>query len=308
MNRFLLIGGGGFIGSAITKQLLLNGSEVFVFELPEANISRLESIKEKVKIYYGNLSQHNVIKNIIKENRITTVLHLASSLIPSSTESQYYNDLENIVYPTIKLLPMFSDLGIKFVFFSSGGAVYGKKSLGKFSETDQLMPISHYGQSKLILEESIKFENRKSGLNYLIMRPSNPYGAGQSLYGKQGLIATCIYNIKHNQKIQIWGDGKVIRDYIYIDDFVQIVISLINKSEGKQIYNIGSGIGSSVNDVLDFLKHNVDKKIEIEYLESRDIDASNIVLIISKLSMIVDFDYTSLNNGIKKFLLNEILL
>lgn len=305
MNKFLLIGGAGFIGSAITKKLVLEGNEISIFELPDSNVSRLDTIKEKIRFYYGDLIQTDVITNIIRKNDIKIVLHLASSLIPSSSHSQYFDDFEKVIIPTINLLPIFSELNVKFVFFSSGGAIYGKTAKGTFSENDILEPISYYGQAKLIIEESIKFENRKSGLDYLILRPSNPYGIGQSLYGKQGLIATCIHNILKDKKIEIWGDGSVVRDYIYIDDFVEIVIYIIKNAKDKQIYNIGSGVGFSVNQVIEMLKKNINKKFEVEYSENRSVDASSIILDISKLSSLINFEYTALENGIKKFLLNE---
>lgn len=306
MNRYLLIGGAGFIGAAITKELLFKGNEVSIFELPEANISRVKSIQDRISIYRGNLTQIDVIKEIIVKNKISIVFHLASSLIPSSGEDQYNNDLENVVLPTIKLLPIFSKLKVKFVFFSSGGAIYGKKTNGIFSENDMLRPISYYGQSKLIIEESIKFESRRSGLSYLILRPSNPYGIGQSLYGKQGLIATCIHNILTNQPIEIWGDGSVVRDYIYIDDFVNIVAEILNKKAENQIVNIGSGQGYSVNQVLDVFKILIkEKNIDLKFLEGRPVDASTIVLDVTKLNSIISYEFTSLENGIKIFLYHE---
>lgn len=99
-----------------------------------------------------------------------------------------------------------------------GSTIYGVNKKEGFSESDNTEPISYYGQSKLILEESIMLEGRRQGLNYLILRPSNPYGMGQNTYGKQGLIAACIGHILNGEKITIWGDGSVIRDYIHIND------------------------------------------------------------------------------------------
>nr|WP_315177802.1 NAD-dependent epimerase/dehydratase family protein [uncultured Flavobacterium sp.] len=301
MNKFLLIGGAGFIGSAISKKLVTEGNNVSIFELPGSNCSRLESIRNSISIHYGNLNQTELIKEIIEKNAITTVLHLASSLIPSSNEEQYIADFKDVVLPTIKLLSIFSDLNVKLIFFSSGGAVYGQKSNGFFSEKDALLPLSYYGQSKLILEESIIFESRKSNLNYLILRPSNPYGIGQNLYGKQGLIATCIHNILTDQKIEVWGDGSVVRDYIYIDDFVALVINAIDKGKDKQIYNIGSGTGCSVNQVIDILRNFTTKNFEVAYLESRNVDAPSLILDINKLQNLINFNYTSITKGIHSF-------
>lgn len=300
MGNFLLIGGAGFIGSAIAKKII-EDNNVVVFELHGSNISRLKPIESNIKIYYGELTQIDLIKEILIDNSIDVVLHLASSLIPSSNNQDYIKDLKTTIIPTIRLLPVFSELNIQFVFFSSGGAVYGNKKNGFFSEQDKLKPISYYGQSKLYLEEAIKFENRKSSLQYLILRPSNPYGIGQNLYGKQGLIATCIYNILEKKEIEIWGDGRVIRDYIYIDDFVKIVLQILKKAKKNQAYNIGSGLGYSVNEVLDVLKKITNNKLKINYLEGRSVDVPSLVLNTNKIKKHINFQTTSLENGIKSF-------
>ncbi|MFZ0596870.1 MAG: NAD-dependent epimerase/dehydratase family protein, partial [Flavobacterium sp.] len=119
-------------------------------------------------------------------------------------------------------------------------------------------------------------------------------------------IATCIHNILTNQPIEIWGDGTVIRDYIYIDDFVDIVVAIINKAEENETVNIGSGKGYSVNEVLDIFKRLITtKNIDLKFLEGRSIDASAIILDVTKLNSILNYEFTSLENGIQKFLLHE---
>lgn len=304
-QNFLLIGGAGFIGSNIAKQLIKEGYSVSIFELIGTNISRLESIQSEINIYYGTLDQIDLMRSITEENAITTVLHLASSLIPSSNHEMYLKDLEKVVLPSIRLFHFFSEWNIKLIYFSSGGAIYGEKEIGLFTEKDELHPISYYGQSKLILEKSIEFESSKSGLNYIILRPSNPYGIGQNLYGKQGLISTCIHNILTDQKIQIWGDGSVIRDYIYIDDFVDIVVKVINNGMNNQIYNVGSGIGHSVNDIIGLLRNFTNKELDVEYLSSRNVDVPALVLDVTKLQHLINFNYTSIDKGVHTFYQHE---
>lgn len=301
MKNVFLIGGAGFIGSSIAKQFLADGWKISVFDLEGSNTSRLEPIRSKIKMYYGELIQTDLIRSILVNDSINVVLHLASSLIPSSNDEDYIRDLNATIIPTIKLLPVLSELKIKIVFFSSGGAVYGKKNNGFFSETDKLNPISYYGQSKLYLEESIKFENRKSNLQYLILRPSNPYGIGQNLFGKQGLIATCIDNILNKKKIEIWGDGNIIRDYIYIDDFVKIILKAVCKAKVNQTYNIGSGFGNSVNEVLEVLKRIANHKVEIIYLEGRKVDVPSLILNTDKIKRQIEYECTPLEKGIQCF-------
>jgi UDP-glucose 4-epimerase len=305
MQNILLIGGAGFIGSSIAEQLIFKNHNVFILELPGTDLSRLYQIKDRVKIYYGKLENYDLIRDILNENIIDTVIHLVSTLIPSSSLQSYLAEVEIVIKPTINLLSILSDLNVKLIYFSSGGTIYGTKKDAFFSERSPLAPISYYGQSKLLIEESIKFENRRSGLNYLILRPSNPYGIGQAIYGKQGLIAASVGNIINNKKITIWGNGSVIRDYIYIDDLVDAIISIIKLGGDNEIYNIGSGKGYSVNEVIDTLTKCIAEKIEVEYVAARSVDVPSVVLDITKLHTIFKPNYLSLEEGIRIFFLHE---
>lgn len=304
MDRILLIGGSGFIGSNIAKHLLAKSYKVFILELPDSDISVFEPIPSNLQIYYGKLSDYDFIKEIIIDNSIETVIHLASALLPSSSFESYLLEFESIIKPTIKLLKLFSELNAKFVYFSSGGTVYGKGN-NAFSEFHKTEPISYYGQSKLIIEESIKFESRILGLKYLIIRPSNPYGIGQKINGQQGLIATSIGHILNNEKICIWGDGKMVRDYIHIDDLVKGIAIILENEFDNDIFNIGSGIGYSINEIIDVLRKCIDKDFEVEYLEGRKVDVPNLVLNVEKFDNVFKSSKISIEQGIKDFYIHE---
>lgn len=302
MKNILVIGGTGFIGSNIVKQLLQQNYNISILELPSCTNPILN-----VKIHFGKLEQFDLVKKIIIEDCIDTVIHLASSLIPSSNLDDYLYEFEKIIKPTIKLLAFLAVYNIKLIYFSSGGTIYGVNKKGTFSESDQTNPISYYGQSKLILEESILLENRRIGLNYLIIRPSNPYGIGQNIFGKQGLIAASIGHILNNEKITIWGDGSVIRDYIHIDDLVSGVIKLIQSGKNNQIYNIGSGKGYSVMEIINILKKCVSVDFEPEYTEARTVDIPVMILEVSKIQQIIGSSKIPIERGIKDFYNYELL-
>lgn len=305
MKKILLIGGSGFIGFNIAKSLLVKGYSVFILELASSDISMFEPIPINLKIIYGSLSDYDLINDIIVENSIETVVHLASTLIPSSSFESYESEFDYIIKPTIKLLKLFSELNIKFVYFSSGGTVYGKGSI-PFLESHATLPISYYGQSKIIIEESIKFENRLSGLKFCIVRPSNPYGIGQKINGKQGLIAASIGHILKGEKISVWGDGEVIRDYIHIDDLVHGFTKILEKEDCNEIYNIGSGIGYSINEIITVLRKCVVKDFEVEYLEARKVDVPTLILNVDKFDSILSRTKISIEKGIEEFYIHEL--
>ncbi|WPO79528.1 NAD-dependent epimerase/dehydratase family protein [Flavobacterium sp. KACC 22761] len=302
MENVLLLGGTGFIGSNIIKYLKKERYKIFVLELP----GKIHDTNDDVTFFYGKLEQIELVKKIVVDNSINIVMHLASSLIPSSDIDAYLNEFEIIIKPTITLLPFFAKSNVRFIFFSSGGTVYGTNKSGIFSESSKTNPISYYGHSKLILEESILLEGRISNLNYLIIRPSNPYGVGQNIFGKQGLIAASIGHLLNGEKISIWGDGTVVRDYINIEDLAKGVVGIIENVDNNQIFNIGSGKGYSVNEIIDILKKCSVADFEVEYLEGRPVDVPVMILNVKKFCDIVGDTKICIEDGIKNFYNYEI--
>ena len=307
MCNILFIGGAGFIGSSLIRQLLSyrNDVNVFIVEPAFANVSRLEGLN--ITLYRSDLGNFDFIESIIRKNKIDTIVHLVSTLIPGSGYEDYKKEIQTVAFPTFKLTQLCSELGIKFIYFSSGGTVYGnRKSPIPFKESDEREPISYYGLTKLMIENNILFEHRTQNLRYLIVRPSNPYGHGQALNGKQGIIAVAIGKLLNGDVIEIWGDGSSVRDYIYIDDLADAFCKLLENDVENTIVNIGSGEGYSVNDIMDKLKEVSSKPIKIEYKPARNADVSTMVLSVDKLHSLIDLKLTPLIEGIKIFYDEEI--
>lgn len=300
MRRILFIGGAGFIGSNLIKKMAYMDSNIHVCEPKGANLQRLEDVN--VTVFQCTLGNVNTISDIIKEKKIDVVVHLVSTLIPGSSYDDYKQEYNNIIFPSIELMEICVERGIRFVYFSSGGTIYGNRNdVLPFVEQDPMAPISYYGWSKQMMENSILFMHRTKGLKYLIIRPSNPYGHGQNLYGKQGLVAVAIGKIIKGEPIEVWGDGSAVRDYIYIDDLANVFSQLIEKDVNNITLNIGSGRGYSVNDVLAFLKIVSKKDFKIVYKNPRPVDVSNMVLDISNLRQCIDIEFTPFMEGIKRF-------
>lgn len=304
MSNILIIGGAGFIGSNLVKSLT-KVHNVFIYDIPYVNISKLASYKTKISIFYGFLTQSDYLCKILDDNSIDIVIHLVSGLLPCSSIEEYLEEYTSVILPTIRLLPYLSERKIKFIFFSSGGTIYGPKLTMHIKESERPAPICYYGLSKQILEDSVLFENRASRLKYLIIRPSNPYGSGQNIYGKQGLISISIGKILKHEKIVIWGDGQVVRDYIYIDDLSYALTELIRIGAKNEVINIGSGKGYSVNEIIQKLRDLVNEDIKVEYTPGRVVDVPSLVLDNSKLKSIISFSHTPIKVGITKFFKNE---
>lgn len=299
----LFIGGGGFIGSNLVKAIWqCHGSDgISVLEPWGANTYRIESLN--INLIRGDLMDIDLLESIIISKQIDTIVHLVSTLIPSSTYNDFMDEYQKVIFPSIKLMEVCCRHNVKFIYFSSGGTVYGeRKSYEPFREADDLLPISYYGWSKQMMENSILFKNRTQGLKYLILRPSNPFGHGQNLYGKQGLIAVSLGKILNNQPVEVWGNGSAVRDYLYIDDLSDAFVKLLrNESILNTTINIGGGIGYSVNDILAFLKIVSRKDFEIRYMDARHVDVSNMILNVDKLKSLIDFTTTPILEGMKLF-------
>jgi len=302
-RKILFIGGAGFIGSHLVKFFQNNNDfSVFVFEPSFSNISRLEKYKDSIKIIRGSLIDIDLLTSIIDDYNIDTVVHLVSTLIPDSSFKDYQAEFEDIIFPSTRLMQICANKDVKFVYFSSGGTIYGNSEQGRaFVEEDSPAPISYYGLSKQILENSIKFENRRENLKYLIIRPSNPFGSGQNINGNQGLIAVSLGKILAKKPIQIWGDGSSVRDYIYIDDLAEAFHQLIINNVLNDTINIGSGFGYSINDIVEKLHNCINKPFNVERISKRDVDVDSMVLNISKLKKYTNVTHTHLEEGIKLF-------
>ena len=299
MSNYLFLGGAGFIGSAIVRKLFQDGTaSITVLEPDYADISRLRGCG--VGLVRGTIDDTDIIERTIRERGITTVVHLVSAMTPGSSYHDYLDELRNVVRPTIRLIELCSRLGVRLVYFSSGGAIYGENAGDRpFRETDRLQPISYYGLSKLLTETNIRFEHRVNGLQYLILRPSNPYGPGQRTDGRQGLIAVAVQKMLAGHPLTVWGDGTAVRDYIYIDDLAAAVVAALASDASNEAINIGSGEGLSVSDIIGHIADVSGHPVRIQYGNTRKRDPCRVVLDVNRLRQYYRQPLTPIRKGIR---------
>jgi UDP-glucose 4-epimerase len=175
----------------------------------------------------------------------------------------------------------------RFVFVSSGGTVYGPVEHCPISENAENHPISPYGITKLTIEKYAMMYWRVHGVPVQIVRPGNPYGPGQRPFSGQGFIATAIGSVLQGRQVPIFGGGKTVRDYLYIDDLAKGIVSVMDKGRVGEIYNIGSGVGLSNMQVLECLRRVAERRgyaFALENFPARGFDVPENVLDIKKLS------------------------
>jgi UDP-glucose 4-epimerase len=298
MRNVLLLGGAGFVGLNLAIDLMRHGYAVTIID-PHVAAIPADAELDGVKRYAAHVGEVAAILAIVEDDHIDCVVNLVSGLIPSSNFEQFLGEITNITIPSLKLLEEIAARAIKYVYFSSGGTVYGDSCAALIEESTLRAPINYYGQSKMEFEDHILFAHRTHGLDYLIIRPSNPYGRYQDPNRKQGFVTVAIGNLINNQPIEVWGDGSVVRDYIHIDDLTSACRELIAKQSVNGTFNIGSGRGHSINNVLAILSSVTHRRAETRYLPSRKVDVQRIVLDISKLQSVIDFTPRELALGIE---------
>jgi UDP-glucose 4-epimerase len=179
------------------------------------------------------------------------VFHVLGGTTPESSNKDPVADLQSCTLASLEMLEICRISNIrKIVFVSSGGTVYGIPQTVPIPETACTEPICAYGISKLAVEKYLYLYRRVHDLDYAVLRVANPFGAYQRPDRRQGVIAAMAHRIIQNEPVEIWGDGRVVRDFIYIEDVVRALIDVVGYSGPYRIFNVGSGIGRSILDVV----------------------------------------------------------
>lgn len=277
MKKYLILGGNGFIGRYITERLA-NNNKVIVADY------NIEHTEEHENIQYKKLDFVNCEDFSEYLEDIDVVIHLISTIGPNEKTENINKEISENVFPTIRLLEnMVKCHTPKIVFISSGGTVYGEHSETPISEDEAKEPICNYGIIKELIEKYLKLYHLYYNLNYRIIRLANPYSEVVKKGKKQGIIPILIDQIIKGETVKIWGDGNDIRDYIYIEDAINAMIQVIEYEGEENVFNVGTGIGCSINDLLKLLQKEMDTSVTVSYANTRKCDVRNNVLDIDRI-------------------------
>jgi len=263
----LVLGGAGFIGRHLCAALVTAGHQVCGFDRQPAD-GTWPAIAG-VNWLAGNVASGTDRAAALEGADI--VFHLISASIPKTSNENPLRDLQDNVAVTLELLDAMVALPRlpKLVFISSGGTVYGIPRTIPIPEHHPTDPLCAYGVGKLAIEKYLALYQRLYGLDYRILRLANPYGEHQSVSTGQGAISIFLHKALHNQPLEIWGDGSVIRDYLYVGDAIAAMLAVIGYNGSERIFNIGSGIGHSLNDLIDLIRELFGRDIPYRYLSAR---------------------------------------
>ncbi len=293
---YLVFGGNGFIGHYLVERLS-HLDKVRVVDYRIDNIADKYENVECVEADFTACSFDELLEGVTK------VFHLVSTTISNDNMDNAETELTDNVLPTIRLLEAMIRKQVKdILFISSGGTVYGEYD-GSAKESDALNPINTYGLQKVIIENYLRLYERYNGIRCISARLSNPYGVGQGTRRQQGVIPIFTKKIMDDEVIEIWGDGQIQRDYIYIDDVIDALM-LLNQYDGKQrIFNIGSGMSYSLNEIISIIEGILGKKAKVTYKENRSCDVQRTCLDVSLMEHECGWKMsTAIEDGIKKLI------
>ncbi len=271
-KRCLVLGGRGFIGSHLITALLNRGFRVRCLDRPHVKpIGESHLGNSNFELYEGDFSSETDVAEAIKD--CDFCYHLVSTTLPKSSNADPVFDVESNVIGTIRLLNHAAQHRLqKIIFVSSGGTVYGTPLQVPIPECHPTNPACSYGITKLTIEKYLALFRNLHGLDYTVLRLANPYGEGQRTFANQGAVAVFLGKVLRGEPIEIWGDGSVIRDYIHVSDVIDALLLSITPSNERYVFNVGSGCGHSLNEVLATIEDVTGRQAIKRYLGARVFD------------------------------------
>ena len=273
--KILVTGGAGFIGSWVSEAYIEDGNEVLIIDnLSTGNLNNVPSSAEFIK---GDIRDRSVLNAAFSEFNPDIINHHAAQIDVRKSVDDPTLDADINIKGTLNLLEVSRKSRIsKFIFASTGGAIYGESDLIPADEDTVPMPISPYGISKLSIEKYLSYYNKIYGLNYTSLRYSNVYGPRQNPHGEAGVIAIFCNKIINGEPCIVYGDGEQTRDYVYVEDVKRANIECILSPNDS--YNIGTSIETSVNGLIEYLRKASGRDFEVIYEPARDGEVERISL------------------------------
>jgi UDP-glucose 4-epimerase len=291
----LVTGGAGFIGSHLVETLLSEGYSVVVLDdLSTGNEKNLASVRDKITLYKESILS-NDLKGVLRD--VEVIFHLAAQInVRRSVEDPTY-DLKVNALGTLNLLEQARSVE-RFIYASSGGAVYGEPRYLPVDEEHTTDPISPYGASKLAGEKYVQLYGYNYGVKYAILRYANVYGERQDARGEAGVIAIFLDRLKAGRALTVFGTGEQTRDYIYVGDVVRANL-LALKREG--VFNIATGVETSVNKLIEIIAGVTGIVPEVKYAPPRKGEVQRIYLSTTRAREELGFNAeVSLREGIAR--------
>ena len=286
----LVTGGEGFIGKYTVKELLKNDYSVIVVDVKPP----LENCD--YKYYQADVSEPDVFR-VFEENKIDYVIHLSALASVVDSIRMPLLDCKNNYKSTVNICTIAKKYNVEKIVFSSTAAVYADPQYLPVDEKHPTSSHSPYAITKQASEQFVKY----CGIDYIIFRYANVYGVGQTCIGEAGVVPKFMDLMRQNKPIQIYGNGKQYRDFIYVEDVAKVNVLALQTDIQDEIINVSTNSRTSINDLVKIMKEELNYQLEPEYTETRIGDIEKSVL--SNKKLISLFQYTpqiDIRTGIRK--------
>ena len=300
--KIILLGAAGFIGTNLVIELAKNPeNEITVVDREMGFFKNIIDLNlPHVNIVESDLTMDTDYEELVRNQDL--VYHLISTTVPTTSNQHIAEELKANVVLSANLFEACVKQAVKKVaFISSGGTVYGKESKCPLNEKTPTNPITSYGIQKVSIEKLLYLYNYMYGLDYRIIRLTNPYGPYQRPNGVLGAVTTFTYKALKGEEIQVYGDGSVVRDFIFIDDAVRGIQKIVEGSDRHHTFNLGCGYGTSIKQVLDTIERALGITLNVKYTEARKVDVPVNYLDIKRFETAYgSLNPISLEEGVKK--------
>jgi len=245
MSVCLCTGGAGFIGSHVVDALILAGHEVIV--LDNLSTGNIENVNKKAICHYDDIRID--LNHIFEEHNIDYIFHLAAQINLRKSIQEPALDAYTNIYGSLRLIELAIKYKVKkFIFSSTGGAIYDPDATLPWTEQTKCEPKSPYGLSKFTVERYLELAKQNNGLNYACLRYSNVLGPRQNSHGEAGVVSIFIDNILANKDIKIFGDGQQTRDFVYVEDIINANVMAL-RGDIVGVFNVCTNTEVSVNEI-----------------------------------------------------------
>lgn len=298
----LILGATGFLGSHLTRKLLAEG-------MPVRALSRRFDRDEVERLGHGELLEIREASTFDEQalidalDGVSIVVNLVTFSVPATAPGNLQGEITTTFQANNLLLSTMIKSGVKrLVFPSSGGTIYGEVANRPAIEDDPAIPLNSHGLGKLICEEMIRFYHRVHGLDYLILRISNAYGAAGIRRVSQGVIDVFLEELRAGRPLNVWGSLDTVRDYIFIDDLIDVFLKLLRETSfGSRTLNVGSGKGTTLREAVDVMANVTGATPKLEFADDKFSGVSHSVLNTERLRTLIDWaPRYSIENGIRE--------
>lgn len=261
--KILVTGGAGFIGSNLVDALIESGHEVAVID--NLSTGKRENIHEKAKFYEVDVTDKDALKSVFEEFKPEAIHHLAAQISVIHSTEDPAEDVHINVIGIINVLRLALEHRVKkFIFSSTGGAIYGDQVPRPTTEEAKEEPASPYGIDKLFSEKYIEYFAKGTELQAIRLRYANVYGPRQNPHGEAGVVAIFTGKMLKNEPVAINGTGEQTRDFVFVSDVVSANLAAL-ESDQNGVYNIGTGIEININEITAAMKEISKSESEISH-------------------------------------------